>query len=198
MVEIDRHDRPAERRTVAAGGDRLRDGRYIPACPEVRMMTIERLTDDDRALIEAATGVIAPQYKPGKTRTARTVGAALRTDGGSVYTGVNITADTPRASVCAEPVALGGAIANGETGFDAVAAVLYKPSNEPEFDGDDADPPETRIISACGVCREMLRDYDPDVDVIVQGAPHGFDEPVKRPVTELLPDVSWRGGTPPP
>ena len=57
--------------------------------------------------------------------------------------------------------------------------------------------PDAAVISACGVCREMLRDYDPDVDVIVDGEPHGFDEPVKRPVTELLPEMRWRGGTPP-
>jgi cytidine deaminase len=160
-------------------------------------MSIERLTSDDDDLIQAATAAIKPQYKPGKTRTARTVGAALRTADGSVYTGVNLTADTPRASVCAEPVALGSAIADGHTNFETVVAVLYEPANEPEFDGDEADPPERRIISACGVCREMLRDYDPNVDVIVDGDPHGIDEPVKRPVTELLPELSWRGGTPP-
>lgn len=160
-------------------------------------MTIERLTDDDRELIEAATAAIEPRYKPGKTRTARTVGAALRAGDGSVYTGVNLTADTPRASVCAEPVALGAAIADGKTRFETSVAVLYKPYNEPEFDGDESDPPETRVISACGVCREMLRDYDPTVDVIVDGGPHGVDAPVKRPVTDLLPEMSWRGGTPP-
>jgi cytidine deaminase len=160
-------------------------------------MTIERLTDADHELIEEATAVIERQYKPGKTRTARTVGTALRTGEGNVYTGVNLTADTPRASVCAEPVALGAAVANGETDLDAVVAVLYEPSNEPEFDGDETDPPERRVISACGVCREMLRDYDPTVDVMVDGDPHGIDEPVKRPVTELLPELSWRGGTPP-
>jgi cytidine deaminase len=160
-------------------------------------MTLERLTEGDRELIDAAAAAIEPRYKPGKTRTARTVGAALRAEEGDVYTGVNLTADTPRASVCAEPVALGAAIAGGETAFETVVAVLYKPYNEPEFDGNETDPPETRVISACGVCREMLRDYDPDVDVIVDGEPHGFDEPVKRPVTELLPEMNWRGGTPP-
>lgn len=160
-------------------------------------MTIERLTDEDWTLIEEATAVIERQYKPGKTRTSRTVGGALRTADGTVYTGVNLTADTPRASVCAEPIALGGAIADGRTDLDTVVAVLYRPYNEPEFDGDEDDPPETRIISACGVCRELLRDYDPSVRVIVDGEPHGYDEPVKRPVTDLLPEMSWRGGTPP-
>jgi cytidine deaminase len=160
-------------------------------------MAIERLNDEDRELIEKATAVIERQYKPGKTRTARTVGTALRTGEGTVYTGVNLTADTPRASVCAEPVALGAAVADGHTSFETVVAVLYEPANEPEFDGDENDPPERRVISACGVCREMLRDYDPTVDVIVRGNPHGVDEPVKRSVTELLPELTWRGGTPP-
>jgi cytidine deaminase len=160
-------------------------------------MSIERLTADDRDLVRAATAAIEPQYKPGKRRTARTVGAALRTADGSVYTGVNLTTDTPRASVCAEPVALGAATADGHTAFETVVAVLYAPENEPEFEGDESDPPERRVISACGVCRELLRDYDPDVDVIVDGEPHGIDAPIKRPVTELLPELTWRGGTPP-
>jgi cytidine deaminase len=161
-------------------------------------MATKRLTKNDRDLVRAATAAIKPRYKPGKRRTTRTVGAALRTADGSVYTGVNLTADTPRASVCAEPVALGAAIADGHTAFETVVAVLYEPSNEPEFEGDETDPPEQRVISACGVCREMLRDYDPDVDVIVNGEPHGIDAPIKRPVTDLLPELSWRGGTPPP
>jgi cytidine deaminase len=160
-------------------------------------MTHRQIDDRDRELIDAARRAIEGQYRPGRTRTAREVGAALRTASGDVYTGVNLTTDTPRASVCAEPVAIGAAITDGEESFETVVAVLYEPGDNPEYDGDPDAAPEYRIISACGVCRELIRDYDPDTDVILHGESHGSDEPVKVPVTDLLPGLSWRDGGPP-
>jgi cytidine deaminase len=160
-------------------------------------MNPEQLDDRDRELVDRARQAIEGQYKPGQMRTAREVGAALRTRSGAVYTGVNLTADTPRASVCAEPVAVGKAVSDGETAFEAVVAVLYRPGDNPEYDGDPATAPETRIISACGVCRELLRDYDPETDVIVHGESFGSETPLKVPVTDLLPALSWRDGGPP-
>jgi cytidine deaminase len=161
------------------------------------IMPVEPLAAADHELIAAATDVIERQYKPGKMRTARTVGGALRTESGKVYTGVNLTADTPRSSICAEPVAIGQAVADGHTEFDAVVAVLYDPGSEDEYDGDPDNTPEIRIIAPCGVCRELIRDYDPQTSVVLHGSPHDSEEPVKRPITDLLPDLSWRGGTRP-
>jgi cytidine deaminase len=157
----------------------------------------QTIDDRDRDLIDAARRAIEGQYRPGRTRTAREVGAALRTRSGAVYTGVNLTADTPRASVCAEPIAVGRAVTDGEEAFDTVVAVLCAPGDNPEYDGDPDAAPEHRIISPCGVCRELIRDYDPGTRVVVHGESYGSEDPVAVPVTDLLPALSWRDGGPP-
>jgi cytidine deaminase len=149
------------------------------------------LTDDDIELVERAIEAIRPRYVPGSDPGARAVGAALRTASGDVYTAVNLTAGTPRASVCAEPVAIGEAVTDGETNFETIVAVLFRPDNEPQSEVSEGElSPDAAVISACGVCRELIRDYDPETDVIIR-----TDEGLgKAQVTDLLPGLSWRTG----
>lgn len=160
------------------------------------------LTDADWALVERAKETIGDVYVPGTGRTSRSVGAALRTVSGAVYTGVSLTAATPRASVCAEPIAIGRAVTDGETAFDTIVAVKHAPNADPrtvadedgEGAGVDADVGDgAAVISACGVCRELLRDYDPSTLVVVANE----DGPMKVPVEDLLPSIHWRDGGPP-
>jgi len=70
------------------------------------------LTSDDEQLIEAARDVIRDAFVHG----THYVGSALRTTSGDVHTGVHVEANVGRASVCAEPVTLGTAVANGVKG----------------------------------------------------------------------------------
>jgi cytidine deaminase len=162
-------------------------------------MDARTLTDADWELIEAAKETIRDVYVPGTGPTSRSVGAALRTSSGAVYTGVNLTTATPRASVCAEPIAVGRAVTDGETAFDTIVAVKHALGADPRADADGdgavvADVGDDAVvISACGVCRELLRDYDPSTLVVVPGA----DGPEKVPVETLLPAVHWRAGGPP-
>lgn len=177
-------------------------------------MTTEGLSAADRELIDAATDAIRKQYKPGLERTTRTVGAALRTESGEVYTGVNLTTATPRASVCAEPIAVGAAVTAGDVGFDTIVSVKYRPETDPRATeaaaeragGGEDNPertsemeraadsdPEVVVISPCGVCRELIRDYDPSTRVVVAAE----DGLATVPVTELLPSMVWRDGGPP-
>ena len=79
-----------------------------------------------------------------------TVGAAIRCKSGKVYVGVNLHS---LHGACAEQVAIGTAITNGERDFDAIVAVRGKEGGE--------------IIPPCGNCRQILHDYMPDCDVIV-------------------------------
>ena len=79
-----------------------------------------------------------------------TLGAAIRCKNGKVYVGVNLYS---LHGVCAEQVAIGTAITNGERDFDAIVAVRGKEGGE--------------IIPPCGNCRQILHDYMPDCDVIV-------------------------------
>lgn len=167
----------------------------------------EPLTDRDRELVETAAETIARRYRPGTEARSRSVGAALRADSGRVYTGVNLVADVGRANVCAEPIAVGAAVTAGDESFDTIVAVKYAPAADPRTvdpgDGSsagdapvdaattdaDPEPSDYRVIAACGVCRELIRDYDPTTQVILPGA----DSPYKRPARKLLPDLDWRG-----
>lgn len=142
------------------------------------------LTDADRELVETAEDVLCDHYHPNR----HTTGAALRTASGAVYTGVSVKAGTNAADLHAEPVALARALMDGHREFDAVAAVQPARGMKDPEDG-------TRIVSACGVCREVLIAHAPDLWVIVPGGhsreqatPEEDESPGKRTVSDLLPD----------
>ncbi len=114
-------------------------------------------------LIEVARKVIRSRFRSHRHQ----VGAAIRTSAGAVYAAVNLRANVDRVSVCAEAIALGMAAADGDTELAAVVAV--------DRDG--------RVVSPCGVCREMISDYSPGCEVVVPGDP----DPEVIPINELLP-----------
>jgi cytidine deaminase len=103
-----------------------------------------------------------------------TIGAAIRGADGRIWTGLHLGATVGRLSICAEAVALGRAILEGD-GTVATAVAVRHPKPE-EHDR------ELAVVPPCGACREMLLDHAPDAQVILPG-PNG---PVKRPVRELL------------
>ncbi len=129
------------------------------------------LDADDTALVEAARAVLVKHYRP----HWHTVGAALRSRDGRIWTGVHLGATVGRLSVCAEAVALGRAILEGD-GTVACAVAVRHPKAEESVR-------EIAIVSPCGACREMLTDYDPAAEVIMPGAVG----PVRMPVRLLLP-----------
>jgi cytidine deaminase len=129
------------------------------------------LTDDDRALLAAAREVMLRHYRP----FWHMVGAALRGRDGRIWTGVHLGATVGRLSVCAEAVALGRAVLEGDGSIATVVAVRH-----PKPDEDDRT---VAVVSPCGACREMVVDYDPAAMVIVPG-PAG---PLKLPARTLLP-----------
>ena len=120
------------------------------------------LDPQDIELIEAAAGVIRRNFDPER----HSVGAALRGVSGRIYLGVNI--DSCAYGPCAEPVALGAAICIGEREYTAIVAVI----------GDTF-----AVLPPCGNCRQMLFDYMPDVNVILE-----IDgQRVKTRARDLLP-----------
>ena len=125
----------------------------------------------DQELIEAARAVLLKHYRP----HWHTVGAALRGRDGRIWTGLHLGATVGRLSVCAEAVALGRAILDGDGTVECAVAVRHPKAEEPARD--------IAIVPPCGACREMLTDYDPAADVIVPG-PGG---PERVPVRTLLP-----------
>jgi cytidine deaminase len=129
------------------------------------------LDEADHALIGAAHEVLMRHYKA----FWHTVGAAVRGRDGRVWTGVHLGATVGRLSVCAEAVALGRAIVEGDGTVATAVAVRH-----PKPDEEDR---ELAVVSPCGACREMIIDFAPEAWVIVPGAAG----PIKLPVRALLP-----------
>lgn len=94
------------------------------------------------------------------------MGAAVRCKSGKIYTGVNVYSVH---GACAEQIAIGTVITNGERQFDAIVAVRGRDGAE--------------IIPPCGSCRQILHDYMPEREVIlcVEG------QNIKIKAEELLP-----------
>ena len=129
------------------------------------------LTAGDLELIEAARETMLRFYRP----FYHTVAAALRSRDGRIWTGIHLGATVGRLAVCAEAVALGRAILEGDGSIAAVVAVRH-----PKPDESDR---HIAIVSPCGACREMLADYDTTAQVIVPG-PAG---PMALSASALLP-----------
>lgn len=117
------------------------------------------LTPDDHALIAHARDAIRRNYDG--VRENHTVGAAVRCADGSIFCGIN--------GACAEQVALGTAITEGQRDFTTIVAVRGENGEE--------------IIPPCGNCRQILSDYAPDCGVILD-----CDGTLaKMPARDLLP-----------
>jgi cytidine deaminase len=118
-------------------------------------MRHDKLTADDRALIEAARALIRDRYVENRHHIA----AALRTKSGRIHTGLHLDTYVGRASVCAEAVAIGTAMAAGDRDIAAIVSVRHPRPREANQ--------TIQVVSPCGICREMLADFAPDCRVIV-------------------------------
>ena len=135
------------------------------------------LDAEDHELVAAAADVLRRNFEVGKHH----VGAAIRTRDGRVYTGVHV--GSRRINICAEEVAIGTALSAGERDFVAVASVIMMlPEDEPA------------VTSPCGVCREVLSFYGPDMHVVYLD--HGVVR--KTRMADLLPGQWLLPGEMPP
>ena len=125
---------------------------------------MEQFLERDYELIAEAQKTIRSNYD--SQYYNHTVGAAVRCKSGKIYIGVNLYS---LHGACAEQVAIGAAITNGEKDFDVIVAVRGKEGEE--------------IIPPCGNCRQILNDYMPECDVIVSVC----GELKKIKAKELLP-----------
>ncbi len=130
------------------------------------------VAEDDGALIAAAQALIRDRYAEGRHHIA----AALRTRSGKVFTGLHLVTYVGRASVCAEAVAVGTALAAGERDIVTVVSVRHPRAREANQ--------EIHVVSPCGVCRELLADFAPGCEVIMDVG----GRPVRVPAAELLPN----------
>lgn len=144
-------------------------------------METSSLTSEDQALIEHAKQTNRRAFDPEFFDGAHVVAAAIRTSEGDVYDGVSLPANIGHASSCAEPVALGSAMAAGVSREDLETCVAVS------YPMPDHDADERRVVPPCGTCREILADYGADIRVIV---PVDGENRVARAI-DLLPARTW-------
>jgi len=101
-----------------------------------------------------------------------TVGAAVQTTSGAVFTGCNVENASYGATICAERAALAAAVAAGER--ELVALVVASGAKSPT-------PP-------CGICRQCLAELAPSLPIrsYTGGARAEYD------LSSLLPDAFGR------
>lgn len=100
-----------------------------------------------------------------------TVGAALVSAQGEIFTGCNVENLSFGLTLCAERVALGAAIAAGARRFQAI--VIVADTREP--------------VSPCGACRQVLAEFEPMLPVYLFTL---AGETARFSLTELLPRAS--------
>jgi cytidine deaminase len=98
-----------------------------------------------------------------------TVGAALQAVDGRAFVGCNVENASYGIAQCAERNAIAAAVVAGAQAFTAVAVAT------------DTSPP----IAPCGACRQALREFGPDLTVILVN-PAG--ERLETTLATLLPD----------
>lgn len=129
------------------------------------------ISQEDLELVEVAKKKIISLYEDDKHH----VGAAIRMKTGDIISAVHIEAYIGRVTVCAEAIAIGSAISNGQKDFDTIVAVRHPYSDEVDR--------SIRVVSPCGMYRELISDYGPECFVLID-----IDgELVKTKIGELIP-----------
>jgi len=131
------------------------------------MQNQKNLNQDDKELIRIASEHIKKRYK----KDFVSIGAALRTKNGKIYTGTNTKYHVRNLSTCAEMLTIYKAIDEGEEEFDTIVGVKYFPEKE-----------MFEIVNGCGKCRQLFC-YNVPLKVIVDNS--GILE--VKSAQELLP-----------
>jgi cytidine deaminase len=128
-------------------------------------MLIERRKkmNKKKILIEKARSVLRNSYSPYSNLK---VAAALLTNDGTIFTGVNVENSSIGLSICAERSAMVSAVSAGYRSFIAIAITSNR-----------KDP-----ISPCGACRQFMAEFG-NFEVFLVGE----DRTINTTVYELLP-----------
>ena len=121
-------------------------------------------------LVQEAKEVRKLSYSP---YSKYAVGAAIATKNGSIFIGTNVENASFGATICAERAAIMTMIAAGER--EPIACAVVTQDREP--------------ASPCGICRQVLAEFNDDIPIAMVGLGKRGDGEVGRVVTlsELLP-----------
>ena len=100
----------------------------------------------DRELVRAAREVRKLAYAP---YSGFSVGSAIRTRSGRIFTGCNVENSSYGLTICAERVALAKAVSEAERDFDTIVVCA---SGAP---------------APCGACRQVLHEFSPHITVLL-------------------------------
>ncbi|MCK4622698.1 MAG: cytidine deaminase [Desulfuromonadales bacterium] len=118
-------------------------------------------------MVAAAKSVSKNSYSPYSNFS---VGAAVLTRDGKIFSGCNVENASFGLTICAERNAIFHVLAMGHSHLDAV--VVYTPTQKPTL--------------PCGACRQVINEFGTEADVIIV-----CDSPeiLQRKVSDLLPDA---------
>lgn len=119
----------------------------------------------EQELCRAAIAMLDRSYSP---YSHFPVGAALECSDGTVFTGCNIENASYTPTICAERTAVSKAVSEGHRDF--VRIVIAGRSKD--------------FCVPCGVCRQVLREFAPDLEIICL---NGAGEERVFTLPELLP-----------
>ena len=114
-------------------------------------MREELLESAVKAALEVRENAYAPYSK-------FKVGALLVAESGNFYSGVNVENSSFGATNCAERTALFSAVTAGETSFDFIVI---------------ASALNGKAVYPCGICRQVLADFNPNLVVVLVNAERG-------------------------
>ena len=101
----------------------------------------------DKELVELAWKAREQSYSP---YSGFAVGAALECRDGTVYLGCNVEGASYGNAICAERTALVKAVSEGKQSFTRIAVAAVSPD----------------YTAPCGICRQMLYEFSPDMTVL--------------------------------
>ena len=120
--------------------------------------------EEEETLIKAAQAAREYAYAP---YSGFSVGSALQTRSGRIFTGCNVENASYGLTICAERVALTKAVSEGERDFAALAICA-------------AGAP-----APCGACRQVLHEFSPDLSLVLVDPEDGTRKKVD--LSTLLP-----------
>lgn len=126
-----------------------------------------KLDENMKRLVNAAIGAKKNSYAP---ISGFNVGAAILTNTGEIFSGVNVEITSFSPTICAERNAIFSMFTTGERNYSAIAVCGSSPDTFP-----------------CGVCRQVIYETSPECEVLIVNSlsdiesyrirdllPHGF------------------------